>query len=668
MTNQKKFYVTTPIYYATAAPHLGTLYSTVLADIAARWHKVQGVDTYFLTGTDEFGQKIADAAAKVNKNPKEFVDGFIDAYKDLWKLYGIDYSIFMRTTNEFHVKAVQDWLQVLIDKGDIYKGTYEGWYCTSCETFLTEKDIEKGQQNPPCISCARSTNLVSEECYFFRLSNYADKLLAFYKEHPEFITPKERAAEVIKFVESGLQDLSISRTTISWGVPFPGDAKHVTYVWADALNNYITAIGYGQKDKQAEFKKWWPADMQVMGKDIVRFHAIYWPAFLMATGLPLPKQLLVHGWIKVGDQKMSKSLGNSVNPVELYNAYGADQVRYYLARQFAITQDGQFSCEDLEHKINTDLANDLGNLLQRMVMLADKYKITLVNAPTEWHKAEQELYAQALETISLYEQEMALGFFHRALAHVWKFLNHANAYFQAQEPWKMGKGDQEGFLRVMSAICHSLQTVAVLVWPVMPQKMVLLAERIGYDLTQKIDHVAVIKNAWNYSFTLSLGNTLFEKHEVKKEELVDEIKKNLDPSPSLRSALDDEGGKASIEQAAKVGPEQASEKYITIDDLVKVQLRVGQIVEAELVEGSEKLLRLQVDFGDFGKKQIFSGVRKSYQPEDLLQKQAVFVVNLKPRKMMGQESCGMMMCAQDEQGNPRFVGPTVVVPNGTVLQ
>ena len=387
--NQEKFYVTTPIYYVTAKPHLGSLYSTLLADVVARWNKLKGKRTFFLTGTDEYGQKVALQAEKAGKQPQEFVDSFIPAYKELWADYEIVYNHFIRTTDEDHVKAVQQWITMLIAKGDIYKAFYEGWYCTHCETFVTEKEIDPqgvygADSGPACPSCARPTKAVSEETYFFRLSAYQDKLLKFYKENPTFVVPKERLNEVINFVESGLKDLSISRTTISWGIPFPGDAKHVTYVWADALNNYITGIGYGNQLREKDFHQWWPADLHILGKDIIRFHAIFWPAFLMASGLPLPKQLLVHGWITVDNQKMSKSFGNVIDPVELLQKYGADQVRYYLVRQMAVNQDGNFSITDLEQRITADLANDLGNLLNRMTALAEKFDAMVINPPAAW--------------------------------------------------------------------------------------------------------------------------------------------------------------------------------------------------------------------------------------------------------------------------------------------
>ena len=638
MSEKKKFYVTTPIYYATARPHLGTLYSTVLADISARWHKIQNIDTFFLTGTDEYGQKVAQAAEAENKDPKDFVDGFIDAYKDLWKKYEIDYSHFIRTTDDAHLQAVQYWLVELQRKGDIYKGAYEGWYCTPCETYLTEKDFEKGTKEPACPSCERSTKWVSEECFFFKLSAYQDRLLRFYKDNPDFITPKERAAEVVKFVEGGLQDLSISRTTISWGIPFPDSEHHVTYVWADALNNYITGIGYAQEGRKEEFEKWWPADMQVIGKDIVRFHAIYWPAFLMASGLKLPKQLLVHGWIKMGDHKMSKSRGNAVDPQELLKNYGADAVRYYLARQIAVTQDGQFSIKDLEQRIESDLANDLGNLLNRMATLAEKHDATSLKEQSSWTPGEEALRAAAHATIKDFTQEMERGFYHMALSHVWKLLNQTNAYFHSQEPWKLVKSDREAFIRTLSATCHSLETTAVLLWPVMPKKMETLFASIGHSIKPGTNYVERIKGSWNSSFTIKKGSTLFEKPEKieekeTKKETVEEPKKN----------------------------------FAKIDDFVKLEFRVGTIIECEEVAKSEKLLKLKVDLGEESVRTIFSGIKEWYQPADLIGKQAVFIANLKPRKMMGEESQGMMLCCDDETGKPCLSTVQYPVPNGSLL-
>lgn len=645
MSENKKFYVTTPIYYATAAPHLGTLYSTVLADALARWHKLRGEDVYFLTGTDEFGQKVAQSAHDAGMEPQAFVDSFIGAYKKLWQEYEIDYSDFMRTTNQYHVKAVQSWLTALMEKGFIYKGAYEGWYCLPCETYLTEKDILEKGDNPPCLSCNRPTRRVSEPCYFFKLSAFQDKLLKFYEEHPDFIVPHERYAEVISFVKGGLQDLSISRTTLNWGVPFPNDDAHVTYVWADALNNYITAIGYAQKDRQGDFTKWWPADVHVMGKDIVRFHAVYWPAFLMAADLPLPHHLLVHGWIKVGDNKMSKSLGNVINPVELLQTYGADAVRYYLLRQLAVTQDGQFSIADLEQKITSDLANDLGNLLNRMGVLAEKQGITKLS-PGVWHKEEQELHAQSLKMIDDYVREMERGYFHMALAALWKYVGSVNSYFHALEPWKLAKHDPERFATVLSATCHGLHTIATLAWPIMPHKMEELLHALGCTFQVKGDKVSELrKEPWNKEFAVHTKDPLFQKPDMTKHAVAEAL------TPAA---------------PAHVIPPTSPE--ISIEDFVKIELRVGTIEACSVVPKSEKLLRLEVDFGAEGKRIIFSGIQKSYTPDQLVGKQGVFLFNLKPRKMMGEESHGMFLTVEDGQGLLSLVAPERIVPNGALLK
>jgi methionyl-tRNA synthetase len=638
--SKKTFYVTTPIYYATGAPHLGTLYSTILADVANRWAQVQGKETFFLTGTDEHGQKVAQQAQAAGKEPKPFVDQFIGAYKDLWKKYQIDYSHFLRTTDAGHIKAVQKWLADLQKKGDIYKGSYDGWYCTPCETYLTEKDFEKDKKNPPCPSCDRSTEWVSEPCYFFKLSAYQDKLLKFYEDNPDFVTPKERLSEVVNFVKSGLQDLSISRTTIKWGIPFPDDTEHVTYVWADALNNYITALGYGDASQQENFNKWWPADLQVLGKDIFRFHAIYWPAFLMASDLPMPKKLLVHGWIKMGDYKMSKSRGNAVDPHNLFENYGADALRYYLTRQIAITQDGQFSIEDLEQKIGSELANDLGNLLQRTVSLAAKQD--LLNVPVvELSEAENELHQSAQEMLQNFEKEMERGYYHLALAAVWKFLNQANAYFHNQEPWKLVKTDKEAFVKVISATCHALKTAGVLLWPTMPITMEELFDRIGYNFTIGNDLVEKIKE-WNCEFILKEGKPLFEK-----------------PEP-----------KVATEKKEEVAQQKQEEQnYIKIDDLMKVELLVGTIESCEPIEESDKLFKMEVDFGSKGKRCIIAGVRQSYCADELIGKQGVYVTNLKPRKMLKKyESQGMMLFVKGEDGKMVFVTPEKTVQAGHNLQ
>ncbi|MFZ5953582.1 MAG: methionine--tRNA ligase [Candidatus Dependentiae bacterium] len=637
---KNKWYVTTPIYYVTARPHLGSLYSTVLADVSARWNKIKGKKVFFLTGTDEHGQKIAQAAEQAGKKPKEFVDSFIDAYKKAWSDYEIEYTKFIRTTDDYHVKAVQDWLSQLLAQGDIYKAFYKGWYCTSCETFVTEHEAHE-QEMPPCPSCGRATHWVSEETYFFRLSAYQERLLKFYEENPDFIVPKERFAEVISFVKSGLKDLSISRTTITWGIPFPGDNKHVTYVWADALNNYITGVGYDQPGKEQEFNFWWPADVHIMGKDIVRFHAVYWPAFLMASGLALPKHLLVHGWIKVGAQKMSKSLGNVIDPIALKEAYGADPVRYYLLRALAITHDSEFSIADLEQKIESDLANDLGNLLNRLVTLAHKYDFYDVAPKAVWSVAAIELRDQCLNAVQEYELSMDEFQFHMALAKLWKFINQVNAYFHSQEPWKLVKNNRAEFEQVISAAAHGLYTVGLLLWPVMPEKMEQLLKSLGKTIAHETNIVDLLKlGIWKERFMLHKIDALFAKPMSERETAAPE----------------------KIEQ-----PKIEEPTYIGIEDFAKVQLKVGTIKECTFVDQSDKLLKLQVDFGADGMRQVLSGIRKYYQPEQLIGKQALFVVNLKPRKILGLESQGMMLFAKDEAGNLKLMMPEQPVISGSQL-
>lgn len=655
-----KFYVTTPIYYVTAGPHLGSLYSTLLADVAARYHKLAGKEVFFLTGTDEHGQKVAQAAEKAGMHPQDFTNSFIDSYTSVWKKYEIAYDYFIRTTDTGHVKAVQVWLQRLIDQGDIYKGSYSGWYCTPCESFVTEKEsqaVETGQALI-CPDCSRATGEVSESCYFFKLSAYQDRLLAFFEANPNFITPKERMAEVVNFVKSGLKDLSISRTTISWGIPFPGDDVHVTYVWADALNNYITAIGYGDDARADELAKWWPADLQIMGKDIVRFHAIYWPAFLMASGLAMPKKLLVHGWIKVADQKMSKSLGNAIDPMQLAADYGVDEIRYYLTRKMAITQDSEFRFEDIEQSINSELANAFGNLLNRMATLAVKNECTHLDAPATWSTSSLELQNQCQLLVNEVCDLVESGMFYRAVARIWDYINLVNAYFHEHEPWKVVKHDRVKFLEVMSAAAHSLQVIGILLWPVMPNKMEKMLASLGCPFDQSTNYIEGMRfMSWKNSFIIQQIATLFTKSEIKKEDIIE-------VAPPVA-----QHNKKEVVEAAPAIVEQSEQEpqkdFITIDDFVKLDLRIGTIVECEIVAGSDKLLKSQVDFGQLGMRQILSGIRKAYGPEDMKGKQALFVVNLKPRKMMGHDSQGMMLLALDELVGLKVMSPEQQVKPGT---
>lgn len=697
-----KFYITTPIYYVTARPHLGSLYSTLFADVLARWHKLNGKKTFFLTGTDEHGQKIAQAAQKAGMEPKAFVDQFIPAYQDTWKKFEIDYTYFVRTTDPDHIRGAQAFVQKLIDTGDIYKAVYEGWYCTPDETFVTHSqgsgqahkgeansssvrpEALEGQSGPACPSCGRETVFVSESTYFFKLSAYQDRLLKFYKDHPDFIVPKERANEVISFVESGLKDLSISRTTVPWGIPFPHDPEHTIYVWTEALCNYITAIGYGNANKQDEFKFWWPADVQVLGKDIVRFHAVFWPAFLMAADLPLPKQLLVHGWIKVDEQKMSKSLGNVVDPMALYDAYGPEPLRYYLLRQLPIGQDGNFNIEELETRITADLANDLGNLLNRLVVLAAKNESMILHAPKKWEgAAELDLRDESLNMVQEFEDYMKDFQFHHALGSLWKFIHKINVYFHTQEPWKVAAKDPKKFAEILSATAHGLRLVAILLWPVMPKKMERMLHSLGVVFVPGQHTLEDVElGHWGQTFMFTKIENLFEKIEKSDEKIEkseidvlrapsdfakatpdrqDMVKDKTDQTPSARLASPSELGERSREG-------QTLDNFIDITDLAKIELRVGTIIACETVEKSDKLLKMSVDLGELGVRQILGGIRKHYQPEELIGRQGLFVCNLKPRKMLGLESHGMMLIAQDANGKSQLMAPAMGVPNGTRLQ
>lgn len=640
MAQRPTFYVTTPIYYANAKPHLGTLYSTLLADVIARLERARGKEVYFLTGLDEHGQKIAEAAAAAGMEPKQFVDQMVAPFKDCFNAFEIDYSRFMRTTDADHVRAVQEWLTVLIKKGDIYKARYEGWYCTSCETYITEKDIElAGKQDaPPCPTCSRPTKWMSEESYFFKLSAYQDRLLAFYAQHPEFVTPAERLHEVISFVQSGLKDLSISRSTISWGVPFPGDDAHVTYVWADALNNYITAVGYGDSARAAEFARWWPADVQVMGKDILRFHAVFWPAFLMASGLPLPRRLLVHGWLKVGEHKMSKSRGNAIDPLDLQKKYGADPVRFYLVRHTAITQDSPVSLEDFEEKVNADLAHNLGNLVNRIFALAAKHNLATLPKPAELSQAACDVEEAARVMFTEYTQAMDDYFMHRAYGAVMHYSHVLNAYVHAQEPWRLAKTNPTLFAEVLWISCAGLHVIAQLLAPVMPERMESLLQALGADFQKGNRFSALIDNAWAQAYTITPLPPLFLA---------------IQPSKPISMSIPEQTVQA------------PATNHLSFDDFMKVQLHVGTIQTVDEVPKSDKLYRLSVSFGPLGTRQILAGIKQKASREQLLGKQAIFVLNLPPRVMLGMTSEGMLLVAADERGG---VAPTTVahpVPDGT---
>jgi len=645
----RTFYVTTPIYYVTARPHLGSLYSTVLADVAARWHMMKGERVFLLTGTDEHGQKVAQAARADNKEPRAFVEQFIAAFQDTWALYNINVSHFIRTTDQAHIQAVQAWIIQLQQQGDIYQSMYEGFYCTPCETFVMDRDVAQGT-DPLCSSCGRETIRVSEPCYFFRLSAYADRLITFYEQHPSFIIPHERMAEVVSFVKSGLRDLAISRsrTAVSWGIPFPGDETQVVYVWADALNNYLSAVGYADPARSAEFLTWWPAQLQVLGKDIIRFHAVYWPAFLMAAGLPLPQHLLVHGWIKVQGAKMSKSLGNVVDPLELYARYGTDTIRYYLTRHIAVTHDAPFSIEELEQRANADLANDVGNLVQRVIKFTALRGITICTAPNTLTETEQQLWKELQQICRAAAHLLDICMFHSAYTEVWKGFALLNAYMQGSEPWKLSKDEVPAMHRIIGFILEALVPLAACTWPVMPHTMERLYTMIGVS---PADAAAALHNMLSGGGEFQGGRRfpmqpsdqpLFAKYEIA-------VKLQ---SPLVQNDLQ----------------QMQDKNLVSIDDFGRIELRVGTIIAVDTVPKSDKLYKLTVDFGTEGVRTICSGVRAHFLPEDLLHTQGIFVTNLAPRVMMGITSQGMMLFVEGEDKKFKLVSPRSVVPNGIRLR
>lgn len=626
MSKKNTFYVTTPIYYVNAKPHIGSLYSTLLADVISKIMKLYGKKTFFLTGTDEHGQKVYDAAQLNNQEPQTFVDSLIPAFKEAWKSWNIEYDIFMRTTNEDHKKAVQEWIRNLKKKQLIYKASYEGWYSSSSESFLTEKDIECRDEKgtPLCPISKKPAQWITQEAYFFKLSHFENDLINFYEKNPHFITPKERLAEIMSFVKGGLKDLCISRSkkSLSWGIPFPDDEDHVVYVWADALNNYITALGYLSSKENSLFNSTWPCDVHIMAKDIVRFHAVYWPAFLMASEIQLPLKLLVHGWILVDGNKMSKSLGNVIDPNYLIQQYGVDACRYYFIRHLAITHDATFSYEDLEEKINGELCDALGNLVQRVIVLAQKNKCSIVEKPITFDTISQQLYEQSIHMLKQFEHEMNDYMIHRAYGHVWNFINQINAYMQHAQPWKISlEHNKSYFEMVISTVLHSIKTVAYIINPIMESTSNKILELIGVEKNNSI--FKDLYNEWNDTFNLAIIPTpLFKKIE-KKKEIPMEPKK--------------------IDNTQDVTIQEIKNEYIQLEDFKKVIMRVGYIKSVDRIAKSDKLYHLMVDFGEFGIKSVCSGIAQEVLVDDILDKKALFVCNLEPRKLCGYLSEAMIL-------------------------
>ncbi len=653
---KKPYYITTPIYYPSDNLHIGHSYCSVAADTIARFKRMQGYDVYFLTGTDEHGQKIERKAAAAGITPQQYVDNIVAGIKKLWELMDVKYDGFVRTTDDYHVEAVQKIFKKLYDQGDIYKSEYEGWYCTPCESFFTETQLVDGK----CPDCGREVEKTREESYFFKLSKYQDRLIEYIESHPDFIQPPSRAKEMINnFLKPGLEDLCVSRTSIKWGIPVTFDEKHVVYVWIDALSNYITKLGYLTENNEL-MEKYWPADVHLVGKEIIRFHTIIWPAMLMALDLPLPKQVFGHGWLVFGGEKMSKSRGNVVDPVVLCEKYGVDSIRYFLMREMPFGSDGNFTNEALFSRINSDLANDLGNLVSRTCAMIEKYFGGVLPEQSCLADPDSELIALAENTYKEVCNKMDELQLSSALVEIWKLVSRCNKYIDETTPWVLAK-DEANKARlgtVMYNLAECVRIISVLVAPVMTKCPAKIQSSLGVDesLTTfaSIEKFGQIKPGSK----ITKAEVLFPRIDIEAEFKAQEEEKK---------ALEEKKAAEQKAKEAKEAKEAEVFEEIAIDDFAKVQLKTATVLTCEKLEKSDKLLKMTLDDGE-RVRTVVSGIAKHYTPEEMVGKVVVLVANLKPARLRGVVSEGMILCAENEQGELSLVSPEKAFGKGATVR